>query len=140
MDTAVKVAELIASLGTAAGLVAAIWVYKRQANAQVFLEYTRRYDEVMRQLPSHARIARTKSASELPEQTEELTYRVLDYLNLCSEEFYLWKTGYLSDRIWSIWEAELRRTLATPLLKREWQSLRNEFISYPEFQSYVEAA
>ncbi len=65
---------------------------------------------------------------------------MLRYLNLCSEEFYLYKKKYLSSHIWRIWEAELKRTLSSPLVLREWAGLREEFRSYPEFLEYVERA
>jgi hypothetical protein len=103
------------------------------------MEYTRRYEEIMGDLPSHARTARTNSGTVVPPSSDELTYQMLRYLNLCSEEFYLRKRGYLAAEIWGIWEGELRRTLATPLLRREWTTLRQEFASYPEFQRYVDA-
>ena len=68
-----------------------------------------------------------------------MTEAVLEYLNLSSEEFYLWKRGYLSSEIWQIWESELIRTLRSPMLGREWAKLRPEFQSYPEFSMFVEA-
>jgi hypothetical protein len=140
LETALRVATLISGIATFAGLLVAIFVYKRQTNAQIFMEYTRRYEEVMGGLPSHARTARTNSGAVVPPSSDELTYQMLRYLNLCSEEFYLRKRGYLAAEIWGIWEGELRRTLATPLLRREWTTLRQEFASYPEFQRYVDAA
>ncbi len=73
----------------------------------------------------------------LPEPSEELSLAVLRYLNISSEEFYLWKQKYLKDDVWKIWEAELIRTLRSPLLRREWATLLPEFESYPDFVSYV---
>jgi hypothetical protein len=70
----------------------------------------------------------------------ELTLCVLRYLNLSSEEFYLYRRGYLRREVWDIWEGELLRTLRSPLLRREWKTLRHEFISYPEFSRYVDDA
>lgn len=114
--------------------------YRRQANAQVFLEYTGRYQRTMESFPSSARRARFDLEAPPPPPSEDLTLAVLRYLNLCSEEFYLCTRGYLSKDVWAIWEAELRRTLRSPLVRREWQSLRGEFESYPEFVQYVDAS
>jgi hypothetical protein len=63
---------------------------------------------------------------------------VLRYLNLCSEEFYLCRCGYLAREVWDIWEAELDRTLWSPIVRREWPELKREFAAYPEFAAYVD--
>src|SRR5262245_14678510 len=61
---------------------------KRQANAQVFLAYTGRYDAIMQSFPKEAMEARIGSADADPAITPELHVAVLRYLNLCSEEFH----------------------------------------------------
>jgi hypothetical protein len=138
--------ELVGGVGTAVSALAAavavlmgLQTYRRQANAQVFLEYTKRYREVMADFPRDARRALLDLQAAPPPRTEDLSLAVLRYLNLCSEEFYLWRTGYLADDVWRIWEGELNRTLRSPLLVREWASLHVEFEAYPEFRQYVTA-
>jgi hypothetical protein len=59
---------------------------------------------------------------------------------MCSEEFYLQKTGYLDQSLWRIWEHEIHRTLASSLGRAAWARVRSEFDSYSEFQEFVEAA
>lgn len=131
---------LLLAAFTGAGIVVAIRVYRRQCNVQVFLEYTKRYTEIMNMFPVEGRKARLDSFGEAPPQTEKLSLAVLRYLNLCSEEFHLCKKKYLSKDVWRIWEAELKRTLASTLVRREWPKLREEFQSYPEFVKYVDKA
>ena len=125
---------------TAVSVVVGVLLYRRQWNAQIFLEYTKRYAEVMNMFPPEARKARLDLFANPPDQSDELSLAVLRYLNLCSEEFYLCKKKYLSNHVWRIWEAELKRTLCSPLLIREWTELRKEFRSYPEFLEYVNRA
>ena len=108
-------------------------------NAQMFLEYTKRYEQILSGFPDDARRTRMDSDGNLPNENEELTLAVLRYFNLCSEEFYLYKNGYLSRKVWDIWEAELKRTLRSPLFSREWGTLRDEFQTYRAFQDYVDA-
>ena len=131
---------LVLALATLAGWITGIVFYRRQCNAQVFLEYTRRYDEVMEMFPPNARRARLDLSAKPPPESEDLTLAVLRYLNLSSEEFYLFRERYVSKAVWRIWEAELKRTLCSPLVRREWKKLRTEFLSYPEFLDYVVAA
>jgi hypothetical protein len=52
------------------------------------------------------------------------------YLNLCSEEYYLYKQKWLHKKLWGIWEKELIRTLRSPLFVREWKKLADEFDAY----------
>ncbi len=131
---------LFLALSTGAGVVMGFVLYRRQCNAQVFLEYTRRYGEVMNMFPPGSRRTRLDLFAEPPPESEELTLAVLRYLNLCSEEFYLCKKGYLSRDVWRIWETELKRTLCSPLVSREWKKLQAEFVTYPEFLEYVAAS
>jgi len=74
----------------------------------------------------------------LPPQSPQLTLCVLKYLNLCSEEHYLRKHGYLAESVWRIWEGDLKRIIGSPLWQREWLSLRTEFVSHPDFLEYVQ--
>lgn len=137
--------ELLVQIASLGALVVAIWgliqnsrVHKRQSNAQIFLEYTARYERIMADYPAGALVARLDTGEALPESSAALSLVVLRYLNLSSEEYYLWRKGYLSTDVWTIWEAELRRMLRSPLLVREWAALRSEFESYPEFVWYVD--
>jgi hypothetical protein len=117
-------------LSIAFGVVAFFWgvkSYNRQMNAQVFIEYSKRFDVIMQSFPPSAWAARLKSDEAVPEGSHEIRSNALRYLNLCSEEYFLCKSGDLSKHIWGIWEAELKRTLRTPLFRREWQELFSEF-------------
>lgn len=106
-------------------------------NAQLFLEYTKRYDDILQSFPKEYREGKFSEESELPEQSDNLTRCVLRYLNLCSEEFYLWRRGYLSRDIWNIWRDEIERTISSPLFRREWTTLQGEFKAFGEFGIYV---
>ena len=139
VEIVLQVAALIVAIvATTIGFAWGFFVYKRQANAQVFLEYTKRYNEIMDSFPSDALQSRFRLADELPVVDDKLTLVVLRYLNLCSEEFYLWKEKILDKKIWQIWEDEMKRTLRKPLYRREWETLKGEFSSYEEFSCYVE--
>jgi len=111
--------------------------YQNQMNAQLFLEFTRRFEEVMQSFPKNAWSARLNTEGMPPAKSKELSLSVLRYLNLCGEEYYLYKKGWLNKGIWKMWEGELIRTLRTPLFIREWKKLSSEFEAYPKFIKYV---
>jgi hypothetical protein len=94
----------------------------------------------MNDFPKEAFRARFNSEHELPPASEQLTLCVLRYLNMSSEEYYLWKKKYIDKEVWEIWEHEIKRVIQSPLLRREWLHLAHEFNSYPEFQNFVRRA
>jgi len=140
--TTYEILILSATTISAIAAVAFVWAmmstYKGQMNAQVFSDYNKRYDEILLSMPKDAWEARFNMNAVLPAPSKELSLSILRYLNLSSEEFYLYKRGYLRVDVWRIWEEEMIRTLQTPLLKREWQTLLIEFVSYREFYEFVE--
>jgi hypothetical protein len=100
------------------------------------MKYTERYEHILGEFPQDALLVRFDSQA-LPPQSAELTLCLLKYLNLCSEEHYLWKHKYLARTVWAIWEGDLKRMIASPLLQREWPSLEKEYESHPDFLTYV---
>ena len=138
-DRVLDYATLLLALFTAGSLIAGLVVYYRQCNAMIFIEYTKRYSEVINRFPAEALKARLDLTATLPQKSNDLSLAVLRYLNLCAEEFYLCKRKYLSPHVWQIWESELKRTLSSPLFVREWVELREEFRSFPDFLDYVDA-
>jgi hypothetical protein len=138
------IATLITSIFGLIALIVAIWtikknsdLHRRQMNAEVFMKYAERYEQIMSGFPHDAFRARFSMSEELPSSSPELTLAVLRYLNLSSEEFYLWQKKYVDDEVWEIWEHELIRILKSPLFRREWRELGSEFQSYPEFLAFV---
>jgi hypothetical protein len=115
------------------GLVWGFYTYKKQSNIQIFLQYTKRYENIMDSFPEDARFYRLNSDKELPPESNELTIAVLKYINLCSEEYYLRESGQLSKKVWNIWKDELERTLQSNLVRREWPKLKGEYYSYKRF-------
>ena len=99
------IATLIASLFGLAGVIVAIWtiqknsdLHRRQMNAEVFIKYAERYEQIMSCFPEDAFRARFSMSEELPPSSPQLTLAVLRYLNLSSEEFIFGRTSMLTTR------------------------------------------
>ncbi len=137
LDILVDIVTIVAVGIAAYGLFHNIKGNRRQANTQLFLDYTARYEAIMSSFPSEARMARLDIHADPPPASGELTLSVLKYLNLCSEEYYLYHRKYLDKDIWTIWEDELKRTVASSLIRREWPALEHEFDSYPDFKDFI---
>jgi hypothetical protein len=138
LEVAVQIATIFTLILTAAALLFGLWSFGKQMNCQVFLAYNERYEKIIGAFPSGAFESRLRLGETLPERTEELSMCLLRYLNLCSEEFFLYHKGFLSKKIWAIWEPEIERMLRTPVMRREWERIRIEFKSYPDFFAFVE--
>jgi hypothetical protein len=138
LSLVVQLATLISTVLALISIWIGVRIYRRQMNAQVFLTYTQRYEAIMSAFPEGAIRARFSFDEVLPPSTDQLSLCVLRYLNLCSEEFYLTKTGYLDGKLWNIWADEMKRMMRAPLVRREWPALRSEFESYPAFLGYIE--
>jgi hypothetical protein len=131
------IANVVGIVGLIITIVWGVKSYNRQMNTQVFLTYTQRIEQIMDSFPKDAWDFRL-DLEKLPKPSLELSTSVLKYLNLCSEEYYLWQKKLLASDLWNIWEDELNRTLRSPLFVREWKILAKEFEFYPEFRRYVE--
>jgi hypothetical protein len=101
----------------------------------VFVEYVKRYEALMETLYSLTGIDDLEHKS-IPD-TEEVHHLALKYLNLCSEEYYLWRAGFLDRGLWKIWEKDIKATLRSNLIEREWPKLECRFGSYSEFSNWV---
>lgn len=113
-------------LQTGMFLVAAITVvytqYKdrRQNKILMFSEYTRRYQEILINMPESI-FDGTGSMD-----AKAKTYMRL-YFDLCSEEYHLWKKGIIPDKVWKMWKEGMKITTDRPVYKVAWEELKDEY-------------
>jgi hypothetical protein len=90
---------LISILVATGAFLSGVAAYKNQMNAQLFLEFTKRFEEVMQSFPKNTWSSRLHIEGKPPPKSKALSLSVLRYLNLCSEEYYLYKNSLLDKRI-----------------------------------------
>jgi hypothetical protein len=133
------VAALAGTTVTAAALYVTIRGMRDQLWLHTFSEYTRRYAEVVRDLPSDSR--RPNSSFDIHALADEERDRVLNsaraYLNLTSEEFFLHSRGRIDDETWSIWRTGIEQTVRLPWARGAWAELEPEYEYVPEFSAFV---
>lgn len=118
--------ELEILIQTGMLLIAAITIvytqYKdRQQNKiMLFSEYTRRYQELLINMPPNM-VCCTDHLND-----EILIYMRL-YFDLCSEEFHLWKKGMIPNQVWEIWKEGMQITTNRPIYKMAWKELSVEY-------------
>jgi hypothetical protein len=139
MNETANVVTAAGAVVTALGLLIGFWQFRKQMNAQTFLTYTQRYEAIMAVLPLEVRLRRFDEETSIAFAANTVVKDAyLRYFNLCSEEYYLWRTGHLSSQLWKIWEHEIVRTARSPLGRAVWKSVRHEFDSFSEFREWLE--
>ena len=136
--------ELIVAVASVAGVLVALFAMilalrgvRNQLWLQTFAEYTRRYAEIVRELPSEAR--RPGGLFKFEELDDVEQGRVLNtaraYLNLCSEEYFLHSRGRIDDVTWAIWRDGMIEVLRAPWIQNTWEILKPEyrFLEFCEF-------
>jgi hypothetical protein len=120
------------------GVGVALFNQRRQLNAQMFIEFSRRFQELLRMFPTEAWLANRNRSAPLPPSTHEITDCTLYCIQLIADVYQLRQGGYISKRIWSAWEREIRHTLEGPVFQREWKTLVVEFSHNEKFQKYID--
>ena len=108
----ITVASLAAVVVSALAIVAGLRSVRDQLRVTIFLEYTKRYSEIMQHMPFEAR--EPGGLYRLASQSKEERHRVLsvfrEYLNMCSEEKWLHDHRRIDHATWRIWERGMQDT------------------------------
>ncbi len=119
------------------GICVALVNQRRQLNAQMFIEFSGRFQEILRLFPTEAWLANRNPSQPLPPPSQELTDCTLYCIQFIADAYYLHKGRYISTNIWTLWEREMKRTLSGPIFTREWENVVTEFSHDPEFLQYI---
>ena len=119
------------------GIGVALINQRRQLNAQMFIEFSKRFEELLRLFPTEAWLANRRLNQELPPPSKEITECILYCLQYVADIYHLHRAGYISRRLWRLWEREIKRTLKGPLFVREWNAVAAEFSHDQDFLDYM---
>src|SRR5271156_352918 len=109
------------------GIWVALATKRRQLNAQMFMEVSGRFQELLRLFPTEAWLANRNPSQPMPPSSQELTDCTLYCMQFIADAYYLHKGGFISKNIWTLWEREIKRTLRGPIFRREWAGVAAEF-------------
>jgi hypothetical protein len=110
---------------------------RRQLNSQMFIEFSRRFEDLLRLFPTEAWLANRNPRLPLPPPSQELTDCTLYCIQFIADVYYLHKGGYISRQLWLIWGREIKRTLRGPVFEREWGNVAPEFSHDLAFIQYI---
>jgi len=113
---------------------------EQQRQFATFMEYTRRFEAVMRVFPPDLRVYLADEAKDHFHGEDAMVLACVRYLNLCSEEYFFAQQGALPAGVWPIWELSIRAMLATPLFRTVWPKVRAQYAAFQGFAQFVDAA
>ncbi len=119
------------------GIVVALRNQNRQLNAQMSLEVSGRFQELLRLFPTDAWLANRNPSHSLPASTAQITECTLYAIQFIADVYHLHKGGYISRGLWKLWEREISSTLSGPVFQREWPGFCAEFDYSPDFVRYI---
>ena len=131
----------LASGGTiaigAVGILVALRNQHRQLNAQMYVEFSGRFQQLLRSFPTEALLANADPSHPMPAPSREVTEYTLYAFQFASDIYYLHQCGYLSANLWKLWDRAIKKTLSGRVFRREWETLSADFIYSPHFVEYI---
>jgi hypothetical protein len=111
------------------GIVVAFISYKYNKNStrieqdrfsrELFMEFNRRYDKINDSL--HLISLHCKNLNDL-KNNPKLESKLIDFFNLCAEEYYWYKKGRIDEFLWQAWQEGMNHWyINVPLIKEAWE-------------------
>ncbi len=121
------IAVIVSIVYTQKSINASIALTQEQIKAQMFSEYTRRYNEIILNMPSVASDGKDNLDAEV------LKYTRL-YFDLCSEEYHLWAKGMIDSEVFDIWKEGMQATMKDTTYFKAWKLQEKEYnFDFKEF-------
>jgi hypothetical protein len=114
-----KQIELLLTLvGGTAGVAGFLYSQHLQETAlfkQLFTEFNERYDHMNQRLLEVRTVALADEGALTHEQL------LVDYFNLCSEEFLFYEAGYIDEKVWRSWCRGMLQFALVPAIRALWE-------------------
>ena len=132
----IQYATLLSILMGGLGVVVAVSNHRVQVKTQIFLAMSAQYSELLKNSSAGFWLS-VPHCTELPERTDDLTISMLRFCTLVSLTYLLFCERRIPRRMWELMLHSAERRFRSPLFMREWEHLRMEFESFPEFVALV---
>jgi len=139
LDVLVPISQVGTLVLGSLGVWVALINQRRQLNAQMFIEISGRFKELLRLFPTEAWLANRNPGQPVPARSQEITDCTLYCLQLVADVYNLRQGRYISDKLWNVWEREIEHILEGRIFQREWESLAIEFAHNEDFLRYINA-
>lgn len=141
MSMAIKeAAELVSIIGvliTAVALWFTVRSFQKQLQLNFFSEYTKRYQEIMLNLPESVNRENFDYDVLSPEIKDKTLRYMRAYFDLCSEEYFLKRKKHIDDETWKEWKTGMEFAFSKVAFRKAWELLHLDTIYYGEFTCFV---
>jgi len=134
--TFLQIVQLCTILIGFLGVGVSLRSHRRQMYAQMYIEFSSRFHNVLRMLPAAA-WTNSADGGELPPRHEELTKTCMQCFHIIGDLYRLHRAGYITPELWKPWQRGIRRAMQRPILQREWQLIEGSFDHDPELCCYI---
>jgi hypothetical protein len=137
-ETFLQLAQLSTILIGFLGVGVTLRNHRRQMHAQMFIEFSSRFHEVLRALPLQTMIT-DPAVESMPPRSESLTKSCLQCFHVIAEIHHLHRSGYIPQDLWRPCQRVIKRSMQSSLIRREWQNLEPAFEHNPELCRFIHA-
>jgi hypothetical protein len=121
-----------------AGLIYQSHSTRKQVKLQNFIEYTKRYQEIILNFSENIN-EQSFSFDAMSQEDKNKTMRYMRaYFDLCFEEFTLYKKKFIDNDLWSIWRDGMEVAFSKSAFKQAWAIIRNDTRFGSGFETFVE--
>jgi hypothetical protein len=112
--------QLSTSVGVVGAILSLIYFLQKQKFEELklfrelFKEFNERYDGLNERL---AKVAESDLSEVSPEERELL----VDYFNLCGEEYFYYQKGYIDPAVWVAWHNGMKALVSVPRIHAIWK-------------------
>lgn len=137
--------HLISPIATIAAILVAalaLWIgmkqFKEQVRLNFFTDYTKRYQEIMINLPHDIGDPDFDIHALDPEQREQILRYMRAYFDLCSEEYHQYQKKRIDQDTWNEWEEGIKYSFSKRAFRDGWEELTFNSKYYGDFVSLAE--
>lgn len=136
METS-DIIQLGIMISTVGALFFTVRNFRKQLQLNFFGEYTKRYQEIILNFPESINDI-DFDFEKLPAEEKNKTLRYMRvYFDLCSEEYYLWKSKHIDDKTWEEWESGIKYAFSKTAFREGWKRIAMDTIYYKDFSTFV---
>lgn len=111
---------------------------RKQLKLQHFIEYTKRYQEIILNFPENVN-EQSFSFDAMSEENKNKSMRYMRaYFDLCFEEFILHEKKFIDNDFWVIWRGGMEEAFSKAAFKQAWSTIRNDTKFGSNFKTFVE--
>jgi hypothetical protein len=134
-----NIISTVTALAAIAALIYQLRAAKRQIKLQNFIEFTKRYQGIILNLPE--RINDPTFAIELlgPREKNKTLRYMRAYFDLCFEEFTLHKKGLIDNDLWEMWKSGMEFAFSKSAFKQAWHVIRQDTKFGSGFEEFVQS-